>query len=385
MRKATLVFLFFFLLSSAFALGITPSRTELDYAPGSVKELSYTIRGDVGTEIEVIKQGKLSEYIEVTSPGNFTLDGTGAGRISIKFTMPELSEPGLHEGLIGAQEGIPVGVGGVVARVAVLSQIWVRLPYPEKYLDFWFEAAKQVATDSMMQFVVKMTNRGLTVEHISGAIEIFDSLGNSIAIIPMTTASNLAFGQSSKITADWSTAGVKAGNYRAVTTVNYDEKTKVFEHWFTVGEMRLEIVNVNASQFLKDSIGKIPITVSSKWNDELKGVYATIDISSAGKHITQLQTPTKTVGSWATEKLETYWDTAGLPLGSYTADIIVYYADKTTSTKKQLKIVETLSEETQLAISPDVLMISILVFIVIILAFAYLRKKKKSQDYYNYR
>lgn len=390
MKKATLGFLLLILFSSffssAFALGISPSRTELDYEPGLVKEITYTILGVPGSEIEVVKQNELSKYVEVLSPENFTLNEKGTGSISVRFTVPELQEPGLHEALVGAQEGIPVGLGDVVARVAVLAQIWVRIPYPEKYLDFWFEAPKQVATNSIMPFTVKMISRGsVMIERVTGVVEIFDSLGNSIAILPTTSATNLGFGQSATISADWSTANVKAGAYRTIVTVNYDEKTKQFEHDFSVGEMLIEIVNVNASQILKDSIAKIPMTVVSKWNDKIDGVYATIDITYVGRHITQLQTPTKTVNPWSSEKLEAYWDTTGLELGAYAADITVYYAGKTASTKKQLRIVETLEE--RFAISADAMIIGILILIVMALAFAYMRKRKQPKQgfYYNYR
>jgi len=373
------------LVPSSLALGISPSRTELAYEPGLVKDITYAVRGDAGADIEAIKQNTLSDYVDILSPVNFTLDEKGTGRISIRFTMPELPEPGLHEALVGAQEGIPVGTGGVVARVAVLSQIWVRVPYPEKYLDFWFDAPTRVASNSIMPFTVKMTSRGsVPIEHISGAVEIFNSLGDSLAIIPTTSAGNLNFGESVMISADWSTANIRAGSYKAIVTVNYDEKTKVFEHNFNVGEMLIEIVNVNASQILKDSIAKIPITVTSKWNDDIEGVYATIDISSAGKHVTQLQTPTKTIGSWATDKLEAYWDTESLETGTYSADIIVYYADKTASTKKQLRIVETLTEEKQFAVSTDMIMIGILAVIITVLAFIYIKKRKQASKY-NYR
>ncbi|MFH0868728.1 MAG: hypothetical protein V1839_00720 [archaeon] len=383
MRKYIIVtvLLLLFLLPGALALGISPSRTELDYAPGTVITLSYNIRGPANSDIEIIKQSELAPNIVVNGPNGFTLDAQGYASFSVTFTIPELSTPGLHEGLVGVQEGMPNAPGMTVARVAVLSQVWVRVPYPEKYLDFWFEHPPNVASGSVMPFTIKMTSRGSqTINHVSGVVEIFDAAGNSVALLPTTSADTLNFGDSVSITADWITTSARAGTYKAVATVNYDEKSKQLEGSFTVGEMIIEIVAVNASKFLPNTITKIPVIVTSKWNSPIESAYVTIDISKSGTAIAKLQTPSKTIQPWAADTLETYWDTNGLELGTYDANVNLYYADKSTSMKKKFSIVELITEEPEFMVSADTLMLIVLAIIVVAVAAAYMRKRGKRRN-----
>jgi len=384
-RIITGVLFLLLLLPGAFALGISPPRTEPTYHPGTTITLTYSVRGAPNSDIEVIMEGELVKYLTLLSPGNFTLDEKGWGTISANFTIPVLTAPGMHEALIGAQDAIPASTSTVIARVAILSQIWVRIPYPEKYFDFWVEAPNRINSGDVITLAVKMTNRGLLAEHVSGVIEIFDPLGNSVAVLPMTSADNIAFGESARLAADWPTTKSIAGNYRAAITVNYDEKSSSLTHEFTVGEMRIEILNINASQILKDSTAKIPITISSKWNGEIENVYATIDISKNGQQVTQLKTPSKNVGAWAQDNLETYWETKGLELGSYDASVTLHYADKTTAATKILKIVEAITEETglQLVLSADMLVTIALLVVVFALAYAFMQKRKKQKGYYS--
>jgi len=386
MRKnlIMLVTLVLLLLPSTYALGISPARTEVDYTPGAVNSYSFGVRGSPDQPVQIILRGELANYTEIAGSANFTLNDKGMGSFSVKLTIPELAKPGLHESLVGVEE-IESGPAGVVsAHVAVLSQLWIRVPYPEKYLDFQFDAPKQVGSGGVMEFIITATSRGsVPVAYVSGAIEIFDNLGNSVALVPLSSASNLKFGESARLTASWPTTGFRAGNYKAVATVNYDGKSQQFEHTFTIGEMLLEIVNINASKILQNSITRIPILVTSKWNAPIPGAYATIDISYFGQQVKQLQTPSKTIQPWADDTLEVYWDTTGLGAGTYNADITLWYADKNTIMKKQFYIVESM-EGAAFSITSDMLILIVLAVIVVALAIAYVRKRGQSgkRNYY---
>jgi len=83
-------------------------------------------------------------------------------------------------------------------------------------------------------------------------------------------------------------------------------------------------------------IAKFDITVENKWNEQIKNVYANLQISNdQGNIIADTKTPSVDLKPLAREVLNAYWDTAGIKEGTYSGKILLYFADQ--KLERQLK------------------------------------------------
>lgn len=121
------------------------------------------------------------------------------------------------------------------------------------------------------------------------------------------------------------------GAYLAIATINYDGKQIRLEQAFSVSNLVLSIKDVSVRDFNIGEIAVFDISLESMWNDEIKDVYAELEIYHKGTISTKFKTASVNIGPLGKANLLGYWDTKGMEEGSYQTNVNVYYSGKMVS------------------------------------------------------
>src|SRR3989339_332254 len=269
------------------AIGITPGRTTIDFEPNLQREIAFTVINSENKDMMVVfmVRGNLSEYITLSqNHAEFTKD-----EISKSFTysinLPsKISTPGKHEVEIVALE-IPTDTkekGSFVgATVAVISQLHIYVPYPNKYAE---ASINILESEDKKIFRIPVINRGkLDIANLRAIIDIYNGLGEKI----------------------------------------------------------LEILEININDFELGGIAKFNALVENKWSEELKDVYLNIIIyNNEGEVMADFNSLNYNIGSQSKSEMIAYWDTVGVEKGTYDGKIFLKYGTESTEKEVQMKITE---------------------------------------------
>lgn len=379
LRKFSLViigifmFMLIFPCADATRISLSPPKYVLPYEPGTYHELKFVVRSSPGVEIGVGVTGDLREHV-IKTEDSFIMGSIGVRSVIVGFEIPELTKPGEYETKVLFQEKPPASRPGVSALVTVGSVIRIRIPYPDKYLDVNLDI-KDTPVGEPARFSVDLKNYGSElISRASGTIDVLDPNNNTITTLTLSEETEIAPNQDAKLTADWSTIGVKLGKYRAIANVDYDGEFVSDEKEFRIGDMLIEITGIGITNVTKDTVAKVPIHIKSKWGEPIRNVYGVLVMRDKdGTKLSETATPSMVVDSWASPVLQTYWDTSGLEAGIYDAMATVYYADKSAELKSQIEIIEPKLFTANI----ELIFTLMLIILIFILGLAYYRKKRK--------
>jgi hypothetical protein len=320
--------------ADAYAIGVTPGRKTMDFAPGLEQSITFTILNNENKEFRalVYAEGDLKDYVYADrSIVEFT-----AGKASEQFTyrirLPEsISEPGEHWAKIVVVELPPEqeGTDGslILATTAVIHQLKVDVPYPGKFATAELSVA-DVKAGQPVSFLVKVLNVG--EQDIASAWATIDILGptNERIATVETGSSGVKAKNIGELTAVWD-ARVNPGTYHAVATVHYDDKVTRAEKNFGVGNMMIDILGVSVKEFRLGGVAKFNIEVESKWSERIGGVYAEMDVlDSNGDSLANFKSASADLEPMARSTLYAYWDTDSVERGEYDILLKLHYAGK---------------------------------------------------------
>ena len=337
-------FLSFFSFSSqqVSAIGITPAIIYVDFSPGYTETFTFTVFGD---RVETYVKGDLVDYITLS---DITKIRQGENQFSATLSLPaEIEKPGTHTILIGARE-LPEeaeGEGGgaaIAALAAVQAPIYVKVPYPGKYLEISLEAPN-VKLNETVFFKIHLSNLGKEDVSAKGTIEVFDPANKSLAKLE-TEEKGIRTTEEAVLNARWDTTGQKEGSYRAKAVVAYDGKTAVDEKVFRIGILLIKIINYT-KEVQADFRNLFEITVESAWNDRITGIWGDVNVIKDNKLIDSFKTITFDLEPWEIKTIRSYWDTEDIEPGLYDANITLYYDGITTSTIGKIAVVRRLRIE----------------------------------------
>ena len=171
-------------MQNVFALGITPGRNTLDYAPGGIQDYEFEVVNSQHEDIEIVVlvQGELNESVSVSEVSFKMSKDEESKKISYTLTMPSGLKPGLHTAEIVAlqlpgkskEKGTFIG-----AAVGVTTQVHINVPYPGKYLETSLDIIP--SGDGEMRFIVPAISRGeLDIVRAKAVIDIYTSLNEKI-------------------------------------------------------------------------------------------------------------------------------------------------------------------------------------------------------------
>ncbi len=363
------------------AIGISPGRTVMHFRPSLEETVSFTVFNGADsqpTKVKLYARGELenlttisTDIIELEPNDQETFYAT------IKLTGANYT-PGDHVVLVGAVEQIEtnkLGNMNVAAVTGVESQVYVRVPYPGKYISASMDIG-DMAVGQPVLFTINVNSLGSDyIDSIEAHIDLFDPKGDKVASLT-STKEDLNPKESKDLFAEWMPSDVSPGIYLAVATVYYDGKSVKTETNFRLGDMIVEIADVT-TEALGSSIVRFEITAQSKWNDAIKNVYATVNISDSGKNpIATITTPPVTIPRWSQEKLETFLKTDNIDEGMYDATVILYYEGNTTKRDLQFQVSKTKNK-----IEPAYIVIAALLITIACLLISSRRRKDEKNKH----
>ncbi|MGV8151441.1 MAG: hypothetical protein ACP5OG_00005 [Candidatus Nanoarchaeia archaeon] len=331
------------LVSNAYAMGITPGRTTINFSPGLEREVKVEVLNNEHKDLEavVMIQGELNSSISV-SANKFVFSPTDEFKsFNYKVKLPKSLEPGLHTAEVVVLEIPKANPDGtfVGATGAVVSQVYIYVPYPGKYADFDINVlnAEQNTTAT---FVIPVINRGkVGIGKIRAVIDVFSPLNEKIGTINTDEAS-LASNARTELSANWNISA-NIGSYIARVTVFYDGESRTLEKIFSVGAQALSVDSITVNNFELGQIAKIQILVDNKWNEELTGVFANLLVYNKENQVmADVKSSSENIAPLSKKELVAYWDTVGVSEGEYNGKLLVKYGQKSTDRNLVLSVRE---------------------------------------------
>lgn len=345
MKKIIILFgMIFVLINLVSAIGITPGRTTINFEPNLQKEVSFSVTNSEQKEMSVIfyVRGELKRAVSLSQDRAGFLPGESSKSFNYVVSLPEqLDRPGLHTAEIVAQE-VPEGAeeeGTVLgSTIAVVTQLYVYVPYPGKYLEFDVEVI-EASPGQSTTFLIPMINRGnLNIQKIKTKIEIYSGeilidefeLGNT----------GVLAGERKELTGTWDT-GMDVGRYKARIILNYDGEEKIIEKEFNIGEAKLEIELITVKDFQLGEIAKFNILVNNKMNHEVKDINVNMVVYGAEKNvIADFRSANYDAPSLSRIEMLAYWDTEGIDEGIYDGKLILRYGSEKDEKNVKVEVTE---------------------------------------------
>jgi len=328
-------------LQNISAIGITPGRTTLDFEPNLNKEVSFSIINSEHKAMSVLlyAKGELKEYIKLSQESVVFSSQEDSKFSTYTVALPKELEPGLHTVEIVALE-VPEDAeldGTVIgATVAVVTQLYVYVPYPGKYLDLDLNILEANPGYSTM-FFVPVTSRGkLNIEKAKAVIKIYSGADQIDEL--ETEEIGVLVGERKELVGTWDT-NVDIGRYKAKVVLTYDGKEATIEKEFNVGEAKLEIEAITVKDFTLGEIAKFNIVVRNKWEGEIKNSYVQMIVYGLEKNIlADFKSPSYDVPALSRTEMVSYWDTEGIKKGTYDGKLILKYEEKRDEKNVKIKV-----------------------------------------------
>jgi hypothetical protein len=328
-KKLILLVGLLLIIQSADAIGLAHGPLKHNFEPNGVIEVSFRVIGYEHIEdVRVDISGALEPYYNKTE-----LDADD--RFWVTINLPEyIAEPGDHKLNILVYEEY-VASGAVGTRTEIVNEIKVFVPFDGRYLKLKNFVARDIAVGEKGIFTASFENLGNTmINTIYMDVDIYDNATNEKVDSISSNVISLNSFVSDSVEAVWKNTPNSNGVYYAKAKINYDGKSLNAEDEFRVGEMLVEILSFS-NEIGKSKTEPLDITVESKWNSEVKDVYASIVINEVEFKSFPVNLP-----SWESETMTAYIDTSSLEVGEiYPIDITIYYSGKTSTQTGEVEII----------------------------------------------
>ena len=345
LSRAWFLLLFVILLSSSVSgLAITPGRTTLDFEAGLHKEIKVRIINNKGQDVDLLLggRGKLKEYISVRE-SSISLGAGESKEVTYEVDLPQEMDYGLNKGglvviEVPGEGKINEGEGErsyVDAALAVVSQLYVEVPYPGRYAEAELsvkskggEATFFIPVESKGQFDLKDVRANVDIYTLEG--EEVDSFVSGSIDVPS--------GERKEIIEEWKT-NVTPGKYEARVNLIYGQeagKTIRMNETFTLGEKGLQLQNIEVNDFTLGEIAKMEMLVRNRWNREAREAYIEAKVYKEGDLMSQFKSASQDIGARSKKVLTAYWDTEGVRKGTYDTELYLKHEEE--SIKEDIKL-----------------------------------------------
>jgi hypothetical protein len=395
------------LSGKALAIGVSPGRTTINFESEAEKEVPLTIINNDKQAMTVVIyiRGELKEYIKLSQETLTFAQGEETKSISYKVKLPKSFEkPGVQSAEIVVMEvreesKIKTDKGEVIivdspainARLAVISQLYVYVLHPGKYLETTIEA---IPNEGKTRFIIPITSRGkLGIGAASATIDIYAPNNERVATIKTNTES-VQSEERKELFASWDheQAQARPGKYRAVATTTYDGETAYADKEFEIGIKKLEIENIEVNDFKLGEIAKFNILVNNEWSEKMNEVNVRLEVyNKEGQTMADFTSANYEVPPLSKKELLSYWDTTGVDEGKYEGRLTLNYDGKSEERQIMIEISKKSIEvegftgkavfSTDKKLTTQNILIGVVILLVIINAvwfFLFLRKKKKA-------
>ncbi|MEI6058570.1 MAG: hypothetical protein WCP89_02255 [archaeon] len=341
MDKKFILFLIVFMsmslmVPSVCALGVTPGRNTLDFSPNLEREFTASILNTESKAFSVVLsvEGDLASYVSVSEDKINFLADEKSKNIVYSLKLPKGLSPGLHKADIAITD-VPSGSLGsgvsITTTVSVITQLYVYVPYPGKYLE---GRGDIVNKGTSAVFYIPVISRGeekideayCTIGIYNGETKLGTVESNRISIEK---------GERKELNAEW--IG-EPGKYKAVISLIYDGKIETIEKEFNLGLENVDVLGVSVNEFKLGDVAKIKILVQNKESGEITSAEASMKIygSDTNEKVADIKSEKYNIPAKSNKELNMYWDTEKVDLGQYGSNLKINYEDK--FIEKNLKI-----------------------------------------------
>ena len=344
MRKLMFLLIGIFMISSVCALGVTPARTTLDFEPGSSRSIGFQILNSGNEDMKVVfsAQGELAEYISLDVAEASISASEGSRAFNYNLNLPSELTPGLHTGEVFAMQ-LPSGPTSdgsqILATLAVVTQVYVYVPYPGKYASSSLTIYNANQGDEVV-FVFPVVSQGeFDLTSVRASVDIYNKLNEKVDSFN-TDSIAVTSGSRKELAYRWK-ADVPIGDYLAKASLIYDDGTLNLEETFSVGSEDLELKEISVNGFSLGEIAKLEMLVENKWSEAIGGAHIVTLIKDAeGDVVSSFESAAQDITALNKEVFVSYWDTAGVIEGDYDAEVSINYGDKTSQKNLKFEVSE---------------------------------------------
>ncbi|MAH46316.1 hypothetical protein CMI37_10825 [Candidatus Pacearchaeota archaeon] len=330
------------LVANVSALGITPARTTIDFEPGFQREVGFSVLNSEGKDMSIVVyvQGELNASIGV-SENTFQMSASEESRqLSYNVNLPAKLSPGLHIGEVVVMQ-LPGKSGTseafIGAALAVVTQLYVQVPYPGKYAEATLNIINANQGDEVV-FVIPVLSRGeFDLVSVKANVDIYNKMGEKVDSFN-TNEISVDSGARREIVYKWE-ADVPVGAYRALATLIYDGEVVQLEGGFNVGSEVLDLQGIDVRDFSLGDIAKLEMLVENKWSEPIRGAYTQTEVyNKDGEVSADFKSPEYIIPALSKEVMISYWDTSGVKAGTYDTRVYLKYGDVSIPNDLKLKV-----------------------------------------------
>ncbi len=341
------------------ALGLTPAIIRVDFKPYDKFLINFNVVGAEPTQkLEVYTSGDLAEYVKFDKN---KLLGSEAFTAYIDFPR-EITKPGQHVIYLRVREVNEVS-SGIGTRIEIGAALVVKVPYPGRYAEIKSFYVNNTNAGESVIFYSQIENLGVENLIIRPNIEVYS---NNKLIDNFTLENRLVNHTTTEIFTKKVESGYKPGVYNA--TINFDYGKIINQKtYFFVGSLFIDIINCT-SKFIKGRISEFIIEIESKWNNDVRNVYAEINVTKNGNQVDFFKTPSIELKRWEKSVLKGFFNSENLETGNYIANVSLFYEDKVSEKIINIRVSNPpMSRDTMMVIGAIAFMFFILVGIIIYL------------------
>jgi hypothetical protein len=319
------------ILNGAQAVLIGPSTLTVSYSAGSEQQLAFqaTNNRDTAIVLSIFTEvgEELANYVALEET-SLKLAAGESKPFYVTLKMPEGLEPGPRTFFVGVRETSMPGGGMLTAVAGAKSIVALEVPYPGRYLKVVKLEANNANIGEAIKFKLDVKSLGKdTLSKVHGVVAVTEN-GVKIGSAETDAIIDLKFLDTGQLNAEWLAS--RAGEFVAIATIFYDELSTTASTHFKVGEWLVNILDVTYDEISAGTIGKISISVQSKWNAEITGVFNELFIYKEGAQVAGITGKPFSLAPWGTYTDELYWDTKELKPGVYEGKAVAHYGDRTT-------------------------------------------------------
>lgn len=311
------------------SLGLSPALVETDYEPGKNFLINYNVLGaDSSQKLELYAEGEFAENVRfdktnLTGPESFT----------VYVNLPETAKnPGRNRLFIRVRE-VNEGTGGIGTRLEIGTLIIIKVPYPGKYAEIKSFGVNDANENEPVNFNLDVESLGYEDVYINPNIKVYS---NGEVIEDINFDGETIKSGTSETFSKTSDYDYKAGIYNATATVDFGKIIKK-EVMFRIGSLFVNITNWSSS-FQRGKINEFHIEIESRWNSDIKNVYAEVNVTKDSEKVDFFKTPSIELKKWEKDTLKGFFSSENLKAGDYNADISLFYEDKKTEKIVNIKV-----------------------------------------------
>lgn len=326
--KFVIIALIFLMLNQiAMALGISPAKKVMDFAPNKEETITFNLINNENRDLRVFVEisGELAEYIQI--PNNIVTikkDEKSRG-LDLEIILPEnVERPGLIESTVKVSRISAAEQGAIQISTmpSIKAKLQLRVPYPSKYIESMLVVDKDDKEDKKVRFVMPIFNYGVEdIENARAFLKIFDNENNLMRDLE-TESTSIDSGSQAKLSSNWQAETI--GSYYATADIDYDGKSLELNERFIVGAPFVNITKIFVNNFRLGDIAKFDIYLKSDWNDKIN-VYADALIFKDDK--THLSSRIEPIDLLAGKEgiVNLYWETKNIAEGDYDLNLTIKY------------------------------------------------------------